>query len=71
MSPVPSRKIAGVSVSAIGYGAMSISGSAYSPSDVRSDDERFLILDAAHAAGCRNWDTADVYRDAEDLIGKW
>jgi aryl-alcohol dehydrogenase-like predicted oxidoreductase len=71
MSSVPTRKIAGISVSAIGYGAMSISGTAYSPSAVQSDDERFLVLDAAYAAGCRNWDTADVYRDAEDLIGKW
>ena len=21
--------------------------------------------------GCTNWDTADVYLDSEDLIGKW
>ena len=21
--------------------------------------------------GCRNWDTADIYGDNEDLIGKW
>ena len=29
------------------------------------------VLDAAYAAGCKNWDTADVYNDAEELMGKW
>ena len=38
---------------------------------VDSDEERFKVLDAAHTAGCTFWDTADVYVDSEDLIGKW
>lgn len=29
------------------------------------------VLDAVVKLGCTNIDTADVYRDAEDLIGKW
>ncbi|KAJ7863976.1 NADP-dependent oxidoreductase domain-containing protein [Mycena olivaceomarginata] len=44
---------------AIGYGA------------VESDEERLKVLDAAYAAGSTFWDTANVYGDSEDLIGKW
>jgi aryl-alcohol dehydrogenase-like predicted oxidoreductase len=29
------------------------------------------ILDAVYESGCRNWDTADVYADNEDIIGEW
>ncbi|KAJ6557146.1 Aldo/keto reductase [Mycena sp. CBHHK59/15] len=50
----PTRKIAGVSVSAIGFGAMGIAGR--------------TVLDAAYAAGCTMWDTADVYGDSEELF---
>ncbi|KAJ7489023.1 NADP-dependent oxidoreductase domain-containing protein [Mycena latifolia] len=64
----PTRKIGGVSVSAIGFGAMGIAG-AYGA--VGDDEERFKVLDAAYAAGCTMWDTADIYMDSEDLIGKW
>lgn len=38
---------------------------------VESDEGRFKVLDAAYEKGCRFWDTADVYGDSEDLIGKW
>ncbi|KAJ7811316.1 NADP-dependent oxidoreductase domain-containing protein [Mycena olivaceomarginata] len=38
---------------------------------VESDEERFKVLDAAHAAGSTFWDTADVYGDSEELLGKW
>ncbi|KAJ7182956.1 NADP-dependent oxidoreductase domain-containing protein [Mycena crocata] len=64
----PTRKIAGVSVSAIGFGAMGIAG-AYGA--VGDDEERFKVLDAAYAAGCTMWDTADIYGDSEELLGKW
>ncbi|KAJ7620052.1 Aldo/keto reductase [Roridomyces roridus] len=67
-STLPTRKIGGISVSAIGFGAMNIGG-AYGP--VGDDEERFKILDAAYEAGCTMWDTADRYLDSEDLIGKW
>ena len=29
------------------------------------------VLDAALEEGCTFWDSADVYGDNEDLIGKW
>ncbi|KAI0063910.1 Aldo/keto reductase [Artomyces pyxidatus] len=39
--------------------------------DALPDEERFKILDAVYESGCTNWDTADVYMDSEDLLGKW
>jgi len=65
---VASRKIGNTSVSAIGYGAMGIAGFYGKP---LPDEERFKILDAVYESGCTNWDTADVYGDSEELIGKW
>ncbi|KAF9260254.1 Aldo/keto reductase [Marasmius fiardii PR-910] len=38
---------------------------------VGTDEERFKVLDAALAAGCNHWDSANVYGDSEELIGKW
>lgn len=29
------------------------------------------VLDAALHHGCNFWDTANVYGDSEELIGKW
>ncbi|KAJ7176982.1 Aldo keto reductase [Mycena filopes] len=68
MTGTPTRKIGDSTFSAIGFGAMGLS-SFYGQVD--SDEERFKLLDAAHAAGCTFWDTADMYGDSEDLIGKW
>ncbi|KIK60264.1 hypothetical protein GYMLUDRAFT_97303 [Collybiopsis luxurians FD-317 M1] len=68
MSVTALRKIGKDSVPAIGFGAMGISV-AYGK--VGTDEERFKVLDAAFEAGCTHWDTADVYGDSEDLIGKW
>ena len=64
----PTRKIGTDDVSAIGFGAMGIS--AYYGA-VGSDEERFKVLDAAYERGCRFWDTANIYGDSEELIGKW
>lgn len=36
-----------------------------------SDEERFKILDKAYEMGETFWDSADVYMDNEDLMGKW
>lgn len=36
-----------------------------------SDEDRFKVLDRAHELGNTFWDTADVYGDNEELIGKW
>ena len=34
-------------------------------------EERFAVLDRAHAIGKRFWDIADVYFDSGDIIAKW
>ncbi|OJT15659.1 Aldo-keto reductase yakc [NADP(+)] [Trametes pubescens] len=70
MSPatLPTRKIGGVDVTAIGYGAMGI---AAIYGDKLTEEERFKVLDTLYELGCTNWDTADIYADSEDLIGKW
>ncbi|KAJ7152384.1 Aldo keto reductase [Mycena filopes] len=62
------RQIGTSTFSAIGFGAMGLSG--YYGA-VESDEERFKVLDAAHAAGCTFWDTANIYADSEELLGKW
>jgi len=36
-----------------------------------SDEERFKVLDRALELGQTNWDSADMYLDSEDLLGKW
>ncbi|KAF9461951.1 NADP-dependent oxidoreductase domain-containing protein [Collybia nuda] len=67
MSP-PLRKIGNTLVPSIGFGVMGISV-AYGKVD--TDEERLKVLDAAYEAGCTFWDTANVYGDSEDVIGKW
>ncbi|KDR78218.1 hypothetical protein GALMADRAFT_245281 [Galerina marginata CBS 339.88] len=66
--PLPTRKIGKDDVTAIGFGLMGLSAF-YGP--IESDEDRFKVLDAAVEAGCTNWDSADVYGDSEDLVGKW
>ncbi|TRX96879.1 hypothetical protein FHL15_002185 [Xylaria flabelliformis] len=58
----------GPSIPAVGFGLMGFSVG-YGPAD--SDEDRFKLLDRAWELGCTNWDTADVYGDSEDTIGKW
>ena len=58
----------GPQVTAIGFGLMSIGG-VYGPRG--SDEERMALLDRAYEIGEWFWDTADIYFDSEDLIGKW
>jgi aryl-alcohol dehydrogenase-like predicted oxidoreductase len=83
--PLPTRKIGSTEVSALGYGAMGISafyGSVESDEErfkvgiitMRSHNhltQWLQVLDAVYEQGCTFWDTADVYMDSEDLIGKW
>ncbi|OSD02680.1 Aldo/keto reductase [Trametes coccinea BRFM310] len=66
--PLPTRKIGTSDVSAIGYGAMGIAAFYDKP---MPDEERFKVLDAVYESGCTFWDTADIYLDSEELIGKW
>ncbi|KAF9001661.1 NADP-dependent oxidoreductase domain-containing protein [Cyathus striatus] len=65
---LPTRKIGNDQVNEIGFGAMGIS-SYYGSVD--PDEERFKVLDAALETGCTFWDTADIYGDSEELLGKW
>jgi aryl-alcohol dehydrogenase-like predicted oxidoreductase len=65
---LPTRKIGNDTVSAIGYGGMGLSAF-YGPT--LPDEERFKLLDTVYERGVTLWDTADIYGDSEDLIGKW
>jgi aryl-alcohol dehydrogenase-like predicted oxidoreductase len=58
----------GPKVTGVGLGLMSIGG-AYGPAG--SDEDRLALLDRAHEIGEWFWDTADVYFDSEDVVGKW
>ncbi|PCH44692.1 Aldo/keto reductase [Wolfiporia cocos MD-104 SS10] len=65
---LPTRRIGEHIVSAIGYGAMGISAFYGKP---LPDEQRLKVLDAVYENGCTMWDTADVYADSEELLGKW
>lgn len=86
MTAIPHRKIGNVSVPAIGFGVMGIStaygtvgtdeerlkvGVTEQANNIGSLLVILQVLDAAYDAGCTFWDTANVYGDSEDLIGKW
>ncbi|KAK3374644.1 NADP-dependent oxidoreductase domain-containing protein [Podospora didyma] len=67
---LPTRKLGknGPQIPAIGFGLMGLSV-AYG--SVGSDDDRLKVLDRAWELGYTNWDSADMYGDSEDLLGKW
>ncbi|CAF1311536.1 unnamed protein product [Adineta steineri] len=67
---MPERRLGknGPKVSAMGYGAMGLS-TAYGAH--ASDEERFKVLDRAIELGCTFFDSADIYGDNEDLLGKY
>ena len=58
----------GPQVSAVGLGLMSL-GDVYGSAG--SLDDKVAFLEHAHATGQRFWDTADIYADSEDVVGKW
>ncbi|KAM5541768.1 hypothetical protein V8D89_004497 [Ganoderma adspersum] len=64
----PTRKIGDAEFSTIGYGAMGLSAFYETP---LPDEERFKVLDSVLESGYTHIDTADVYGDSEELIGKW
>lgn len=70
MAQLPTRQLGknGPQVTALGFGMMGLS-IAYGA--VGSDEERLDFLDKVYGAGLKLWDSADVYGDNEDLIGKW
>ena len=67
---LPTRKLGknGPEVVALGFGTMGLSAFYGAP---ESDEERFKVLDRAYELGATNWDSADMYADSEDLLGKW
>lgn len=67
---VPTRALGknGPQVTAIGFGFMGLS-SFYG--DVPSDEDRLKLIDHIYESGQRFWDTAEMYGDSEELIGKW
>jgi aryl-alcohol dehydrogenase-like predicted oxidoreductase len=69
-SPIPSRPLGknGPVLPRLGLGLMNNSG-AYNAAG--SDEERLAFLDKAYEIGERFWDTANMYLDSEDLLGKW
>ncbi|KAH8812497.1 NADP-dependent oxidoreductase domain-containing protein [Xylogone sp. PMI_703] len=66
----PTRKLGktGPEVAAIGFGLMGLSGTYGQP---QPDEVRFKVLDRAVEIGATFWDTADVYHDSEDFLGRW
>lgn len=58
----------GPQVSALGFGAMGLSAYYGTASP---DEERFQVLDRAYELGQKFWDSADIYDDSEELIGRW
>ena len=70
MTTISTRQLGkhGPRVSAIGFGAMGLSAYYGNPA---SDEERFKVLDRAIELGSTYIDSADVYGDNEDLLGKY
>ena len=68
--PLPTRQLGrdGPQVTALGFGAMGLSAFYGAPD---SDEVRLQFLDRLYELGCLNWDSADIYMDSEDLMGKW
>ncbi|KAK0614922.1 putative aldo-keto reductase [Bombardia bombarda] len=58
----------GPQVPALGLGLMGLS-SFYGTAP--PDEERFKFLDRALELGCTHWDSAALYGDSEELLGKW
>ncbi|KAH0844231.1 hypothetical protein AYO21_06240 [Fonsecaea monophora] len=71
MAPkLPTRKLGknGPEVTALGFGLMGLSAYYGKP---KPDEERYAMLDHAYEAGELFWDSADIYGDNEDLLGRW
>jgi aryl-alcohol dehydrogenase-like predicted oxidoreductase len=58
----------GPQVHRVGFGLMGLS-SFYG--EVKPDNERLALLDKVYELGEYHWDSADMYGDSEDLLGKW
>ncbi|KIX06417.1 uncharacterized protein Z518_04393 [Rhinocladiella mackenziei CBS 650.93] len=58
----------GPEVTALGFGTMGLSAFYGTP---KPDEERYALLDHVYNSGELFWDTADMYQDSEDLLGRW
>ncbi|KAK9446410.1 NADP-dependent oxidoreductase domain-containing protein [Limtongia smithiae] len=67
---IPTRTLGkdGPEVTVLGYGAMGISAF-YEPT--LDDEAAFAVLDKAYALGVTFWDTARIYNNNEEVIGRW
>ncbi|KAI7220481.1 Aldo/keto reductase [Hortaea werneckii] len=67
---LPTAKLGknGPQVTRMGYGAMGLSAFYGAP---KPDSDRFKVLDKLYESGEFFWDSADMYMDNEDLLGKW
>jgi len=67
---MPTRQLGknGPYVSAIGFGAMGLSAFYGTPAP---DEERFKVLDRVIELGSTYIDSANIYGDNEDLLGKY
>lgn len=69
----------GLMGASVGYGATEYApfsllghmGYSLTNNSPSSDETRLKLLDRAWELGCTNWDTADIYGDSEDVVGKW
>ncbi|KAK7739819.1 hypothetical protein SLS62_011208 [Diatrype stigma] len=59
----------GPSVPRLGFGLMGMSHAVYGTP--LSEEEHFAVLDRAVELGETFWDTADLYGNSEEVIGKW
>ncbi len=70
MAKIPTRQLGknGPQVSALGLGTMCLSAFYGATA---SDEERFKVLDRAIELGSTFFDSADIYGDSEELLGKY
>lgn len=65
----PTKKLGknGPEVTALGFGTMGLSAFY---GKAKPDEERYAVLDHVYSSGELFWDTADMYADSEDLLGR-
>jgi len=68
-SSFPTQKFGknGPQVTQLGFGTMGLSAFYGKP---KPDEERYALLDHIYNAGELFWDSADMYQDSEDLLGR-
>lgn len=57
----------GPAITSMGFGCMGLSAFYGKP---KPDEERYALLDHVYNSGELFWDSADMYMDNEDLLGR-